>query len=257
MKKNFRVILSIILLLLVMGLNHGFPQEEREIELTAQGIVARVDRVMDYPLGLIKGRIKHIRPDGESFTNEITGKITKDDFLFILSSKERGDQLKILYNLAGEDVWVYNIHSIKLYHKLGIDKFDPVLMTNYYYIDLSNADMQASYTAEITGTAIVKEQEAYILKLRPIFKGGMYGLLTLYVTKGTFIPIRIDYHDRDNVIFKFMTVAKVMEKDGRIIPTRYDMMDLRTGTMTILSFFSFEEEVKFDPQIFRPEKLGE
>ncbi len=249
--------ICIVSALLLLALTVVFSQEERQIELTAQGILARVDRVMDYPLGLIKGRIKHIRPDGESFTNDISGRITKDDFLFVLSSKERGDQLKILFNLAGEDIWVYNIHSIKLFHKLGLDKYDPVLMTNYYFIDLSNADMQANYTAEIVGSAIVKEQDTYILKLRPIFKGGLYGLLTLYVTKDAFVPIRIDYHDRDNVIFKFMTVAKIMEKDGRIVPVRYDMMDLRTGTMTILSFFSFDEEAKFDRQIFRPEKLGE
>ncbi|HOO72445.1 MAG TPA: outer membrane lipoprotein-sorting protein [Spirochaetota bacterium] len=257
MKKNITHAIAVIILFLLSGINSGFPQEEREIELTAQGILARVDRVMDYPVGLIKGRMKHIKPDGESYTNEITGKITKDDFLFILSNKERGEQVKILYNLSGEDIWVYLMHSIKLYHKLGIDKYDPILMTNYYYIDLSNADLQSNYTAEIIGSAVVKEEDTYILKLKPIFKGGMYGLLTLYVTKKNFIPIRIDYHDRDNVIFKFMTVAKVMEKGSRIVPVRYDMMDLRTGTMTILSFFSFDESVIFGSEIFRSEKLGE
>jgi hypothetical protein len=235
----------------------GHGQEEREIELTAQGILARVDRVMDYPLGLLRGRMKHIKPDGESFTTDVTGRITRDDFLFVFSSKERGDQIKVLYNLSGEDVWVYHVHALKLYHKLGIDKYDPILMTNYYYIDLSNADFQSNYTAELAGMAVVKEQETYVLKLKPIFRGGMYGNLTVFASRDSFVPVRIDYHDRDNVIFKFMTVAKVMEKAGRIVPVRYDMMDLRTGTMTIFSIFSFDESVKFDGEIFRPEKLGE
>jgi len=163
----------------------------------------------------------------------------------------------VLYNLRGEDIWVYNTHALKLYHKLGIDKFDSILATNFSYLDLSNADFQSNYTASIEGSALVKGQQSYKLTLRPIFKGGEYGEITLYVTKDAFIPIRIDYHDRDMAIFKFMNVVKTREKDKRIIPIRYDMMDIRKGTVTILSFFDFDENVKFNREIFRSERLGE
>ena len=235
----------------------SYAQEEREIELTAQGILARVDRILDYPTGLLKGRMKHIKPNGESHTSEVTGKITKEDFLFVFSNRDRGEQLKILYNLSGEDVWVYMMHSIKLYHKMGIDKYDPILLTNFFYIDLSNADFQSNYTAEILGEAVIKGQTTYVLRLEPIFKAGQYGRITLYAARDSFVPIRIDYHDRDNAIFKFMTIAKVMERNNRIFPARYDMMDIRTGTLSILSFFSVDESVSFDKSIFRSEKLGE
>lgn len=250
-------LLQITVILLITGMYvSAFPQERR-IELNAQAILARVDRIMDYPSGQIRGRIKHIKPNGSTYSLNLTGYVSRNDYLFIFSSRERGDQLKVLYNLGGEEIWVYDTHSVKLYHKMGIDKYDSVFLSNFFYIDLSNADLQSNYTASIQGSAIIKGYDAYKLKLRPIFRSGGYGMLTLYVTKDEFIPLRIDYHDRDNVIFKFLTISKIMRKGKKVIPVRYDMMNIRNGSVSILSFYSFDNNVKFDRSIFRSEKLGE
>ncbi len=232
-------------------------QEDRKIELNAQGILARVDKIMEYPRGQIAGNMKHIRPDGSATNINFTGFITEEDYLFTFKSRDRGEMLKVLYNLGGEDIWVYNIHALKLFHKLGIDKYDEILSTNYSYIDLSNADYQSNYTATIDGDALVKGIDVWRLILKPILKGGSYGMLTLYVTKDRFIPIRIDFHDRDKAIFKFMTIVNVRESEDRIVPLRYDMMNIRQGTVTIFNFSDFEEKITFKKDLFRPEKLGE
>ncbi|OHD69814.1 MAG: hypothetical protein A2W19_09570 [Spirochaetes bacterium RBG_16_49_21] len=237
--------------------NDSRSQEDRKIELSAQGILARVDRILKYPRGLARGALKHIRPDGSSAFTSFKGFIAGDDCLFTFTSSERGDQLKVLYSLGGEDIWVYDILALKLFHKLGIDKYDEILSTNFSYIDLAHADFQSNYTAAIQGPAFVKGTDAYKLVLNPIAKGGEYGGLTMYVSRDRYIPLRIDFLDRDKAIFKFMTVVKVMENDRRIIPVRYDMMNIRQGTLTIMSFTEFDETASFDKEIFRSEKLGE
>lgn len=251
------MLVKISAILLIFGTYTFSYSQERRIELNAQAIVARVDRILDYPVGQIRGRIKHVKPNGTTYSLDVTGYVAKSDFLFIFSSKERGDQLKVLYNLGGEDIWVYNTHAVKLYHKMGIDKYDSVFLSNFYFIDLSNADLQSNYTASIQGSAIIKGYDAYKLRLRPIFRTGGYGMLTLYVKKDELIPLRIDFHDRDNVIFKFLTISRVMRKDKKVIPVRYDMMNIRNGSISILSFYSFDDNVRFDRSIFRSEKLGE
>jgi hypothetical protein len=232
------------------------PQEERRIELTAQEIVARADRILNFPKGLMKGKIIHITPDGTSNLVEVTGSISDEDYLFKFSTKSRGEELRILYNLRGEDIWVYNMLSVKLFNKRGIDKYEEILGTNYYYIDLSNADLQSNYTAELSGDAFVKGVDTYKLKLIPIMRGGNYGLLTLYVDKKDFIPLRTDFHDPDKVIFKTMTIAKIIRKDDRIIPVRYDMLDIQKGTVSLLEYYGFDQDMTFDKKIFIHQNLG-
>jgi len=234
-----------------------YAQDKESVEITAQSILARVDRIMQYPDGEIQGRIKHIFPDGNSFTVDFKGKITRNDFLFHFSSLSRGESLKVLYNMAGEDIWVYNIHSLKLFHKMGIDKYDLLAATNFSFIDLSNSDYQSNYNARITGRTVIKGVDCYRLYLEPLYPESMYGALTMYVSVEKYHPLRIDFHDRDKVIFKFMTLAKVMENGDKTIPLRYDMLNIKDGTVTILSFLKFEDNVKYQSEIFRPEKLGE
>ena len=41
-------------------------QDNREIELTAQEMLARADAILNYPQGLIKGSLMHIYPDGKN-----------------------------------------------------------------------------------------------------------------------------------------------------------------------------------------------
>jgi hypothetical protein len=255
MKRIF--IISMLIASLGVFSTTSLSQEDRKIELNAQGILARVDKFFEYPKGLLKGMMKHIKPDGSALNINFTGCISQEDFLFTFNTHERGNQMKVLYNLGGEDIWVYNIHELKLFHKMGIDKFDELLSTNYSFTDLSNVDFQSNYTATITGEAVVKGSDVYTLVLKPISKGGEYGQLTLYVTKDKFIPLRIDYHDRDKVIFKFLSVVKIREGGARVIPVRYDMMNIRQGTVTVFSISEIDETASFRPDIFRPERLGE
>lgn len=251
-----RFIYFIILCILVIPLPLN-AQVETKIELTAQEILARVDRIFDYPEGLIKGKMVHITPDGRTREIDLTASITPEDYLFRFSSSDRGEEMRILYNLRGEDIWVYQVLALKLFNKRSVDKFRPILNVNFFYIDLSNADLQSNYNAHIKGDAFIKGIDTYRLVLDPLDKTSEYGMLTLYAAKSDFIPLRIDYHDTSKVIFKTLTVSKVIRKGDRIIPVRYDMLHIENGTVTLLEFFSFEEDMKFDKNIFRHQNLGE
>jgi hypothetical protein len=252
MKKIF-----LLLIIIIFIADFSLHSQRSEVEITAQTILANVDRVMQYPAGEIQGKMKHIFPDGKSFEIDFKGFITMSDFLFSFKSGSRGESLKVLYNMAGEDIWVYNIHAVQLFHKMGIDKYDSLIFTNFSFIDMSNSSFQTNYNARITGRSLIKGIECYKLNLDPIFPKSEYGLITLYATVDQNLPLRIDYHDKDKVVFKFLSLAKTIEKNGRIMPLRYDMLNIKNGTVTILNFMKYEENKKFTGEIFRPEKLGE
>ena len=232
-------------------------QGNRDIELTAQEILARVDAMLAYPEGILKGALLHITPDGSTRRIELKGFISDSNFLFMMETSSRGEEQKVLYTLSGEDIWMYNVLSRQLYHKMSVDRYDPIMNTNFYYVDLSNADLQSNYTAAIDGEVYIKGRDALRLKCEPLLKSGKYGVLTLYVSREGYTPLRVDYHDNDMVIFKTMSIAKIAERADRKFPVRYDMLNIKTGTVTIFEIFGIDEEAKFDKKIFRPEKLGE
>jgi len=252
-----RITASFFIFLMVLTWDRVFTQGTDKVEITANSILARVDRIMQYPEGELKGRIKHIFPEGNSVDIDFKGSIARNDFLFRFSSSARGENLKVLYTMGGEDIWVYDIHSQQMFHKMDVDRYDSIMGTNISYIDFSAADLQSNYKAKITGEALIKGIQCYRLQLDPIFENSMYGMIVVYATVDKYIPIRIDFHDRDRAIFKFMSIARTMEKGERILPQRYDMLNIRNGTVTIVSFMKYDEGISFSPDIFRPEKLGE
>ncbi len=254
MKKKILIILTIAIQAFTYTITYS--QDAREIELKAQEILARVDLVMQYPDGILKGNISHIFPDGKSFNSDLELMALKDNFLFVFKNSKRGEQERILYNLGGEDIWVYNVTNLQLFHKMDVDKFDQIQQTNFSFYDLSNADLQSNYTATITGSSEYKGKQVFILMLKPIFKGAGYGKLTLYVEKSQYIPLRIDYYDQDMVIVKAMTIAQTAEYNNRVFPIRYDMLHIGTGTLTILKFVNHQKKTDFDKDIFRHENLG-
>lgn len=248
--------LSIFILFFILMVSLP-AQDYYKVEFTAQEILARVDDILKYPSGELNGTLMHIQPDGKSTSLRMKAAISGDDSLFSFSNVQRGDQLKILYNLNGEDIWVYDLLSLKLFHKMDVDKYDPLFGTNYNFLDLSNADFQSNYTAKVAKVSTYKGKQVIILNLEPIFKEGKYGKLTLYVVRNNYIPMRIDYHDRDNVLVKTMSIAKTSSfKNGKIFPVRYDMLHISSGTLSILEFSNYDDSISYKAETFRHENLG-
>jgi hypothetical protein len=234
-----------------------WAQEKRAGELKAEEILARVDKVLEYPEGRLTGKMIHVTPDGKSRIINVRGAVAGEDSLFKFSSADRGEEVKILCNLKGKNIWIYDLHANKLFNKRETDKFDFVMLTNYCFIDLAHESFKSSYTAKITGETLIKGNECYRLILEPVLKGGNYGMLELFVTKKDYIPLRIDFHDNEKIIFKTMSINKTAVKNDRTIPIRYDMLDIKKRTVTLLEFFEFDDSIKFDKKIFRHENLRE
>ena len=245
-----------LMLSLLICLTAEEGSSQRRVELTAQEILGRVDNILNYPSGLMKGTMIHVLPTGKSYTIYITASVTDTDFLFEIGQDQKTPQIKVLYNFSGDDIWVYNTRDVKLHHKVGTGKYDSVLQTNFSYIDLSNADFQSNYSATIKGDSYLMKQDAYKLRLKPLDVKGMYGELTLYVSKRDFSPLRIDYNDRDMVIFKTLNITT--KKEGsKVLPVKYEMLDIKKGTITVLNFWQFDRKITFDKRIFRHQNLVE
>lgn len=251
----------IFIILLSLSINYlnisAYAQEKNDAVLTAEEILEHADKVFVYPNGRLTGKMVHVTPSGKSRMISVHGSVSADGLLLKFRSADRDDELKVLYKSRSENIWVYDLHANKLFNKRGPDIFDVIMMTNFTFIDLSHASLKDGHNAAIKGEAVVKGMDCHLLTLEPLVKAGIYGRLEVFITKKDYIPVRMDYHDGENIIFKTMSIVKTASQNGRLIPVRYDMYDVKKKTVTILEFFEFNENIKYDKKLFRYESLRE
>ena len=220
-------------------------------------ILSRVHAIMRLPDGMSRGRIKHLHPGGASFTIDFKAMVLNDSSFFIFHNRERDEQLEALYTLGGENIQVNMTHARRLVRKTGADKYEPVLHTNFSFIDFSGYRLADNYTCELSGEEEINGLLCNKLELKPVFSESLYGRLTLYAAKENSLPLKIEFRAQDFVLFKVLTIAQVAQKGDVIVPLRYEMRDVRSGDVSILVFNSFNEKIPASKRnIFLPDGMG-
>ena len=255
MKKICCCLIVAAMFAVVYPLSLSRAQDNSVIDIEAQGILAGVDAFFSYPAGLIKGRLYHVYADGSSFSISVTGFIGKDDSVFKFSSSSRGEQLRVLYSLGGEDMWIYNALVRRSIHEQGRKRYDRILFTNLAYNDLSGASFQTNFNARIIGDDVVRGEKVRVLELVPILRGGEYSALTMYVASKSGIPVRIEYLGRNRRVCRFLSINKTITRNGRVIPVRFDFLNPGEQTETILRFYRFDDSVHFRDDLFSTENF--
>ena len=220
-------------------------------------ILSRVHEIMRLPEGVSRGRIKHLHPNGASFTLDFKAMVLGDSSFLVFHNKERGEQLEAFYTLGGENIQIHMTQRRHLVRKTNVDKYEPVLYTNFSYIDFSGYRFTDNYICELDGEEEVNGLLCNKLELKPIFPESLYGRLTLYAAKDNSLPLKIEFRGKDFVLIKVLTIAQAARKGDAIIPLRYEMRDIRSGDVSILIFNSFNEKIpESERNIFSPEGMG-
>jgi hypothetical protein len=248
----------IVIMISVFITLHVSPEEKRTVELSAQEVAARVDAAMAYPDGKMTGIMVHKRPDGPGHDVQVVAVVNKTDYLFMVLSKTRGEEEKILYNYSGENIWVYDVISRKLFNKTFTGRHDLIIATNFNYDDISNVKFQGNFNAKLKGEQSIKGTPVILLELTPIYKRGVcYGSIIIFVRKDDYVPARIDYFDTSGVLEKRMYFLKTMKIGNRSFPVRCEMMNMKNGTITELNYLSFAQMQSFDVNLFNYKKLDQ
>lgn len=85
----------------------------------AQELVARLDQVLvKSNQGLIKGNLILIRRNGETWNWDVSIFRKEDDTLYLFESSGKGLEYKILIKDEGEQIYVFNALSKKIFRKV-------------------------------------------------------------------------------------------------------------------------------------------
>ncbi|MBM9546821.1 outer membrane lipoprotein-sorting protein [Leptospira sp. 201903074] len=238
-------------------------QAPPDTSLSAQELLARLDRELDFGKGLVKGTYVLIRRNGTSETWKINRFFNGEDALLLFDRKGRGLESKLLTKDEGENVFFFNVLSAKLFRKTDDEKYEALMGTGFFYVDLSGYSYQANYNPLVNADLEIGGEVYYRVSLKPILPY-FYKKLVLLIGKKDLKPYRVDFHDRDGILFKTLNLkygpVKVKELSGKVEEiqkaSRLEMLDLNTGSITVWEIQEVDKSVNPDASLFAVDNLS-
>ncbi len=224
----------------------------------AQEWMGLLDRSLAVPEGLLTGRLTVSSRSGRSQVWDFNLYKKRTDLLYLFSTKRRGLELKLLYKSGGEICWMWDRLRASLFKKRDLEKFEPVLDSGFSYVDLSGALYESQYDP-----VDLREGASMVLKIKPLLASG-YTEIQAQMDKEKKRPVRMDFHGKDRVLIKTMRFTydlpiydpRARKRISMAAPAVMDVIDLETGRISRIEFFSLDTAVSPDDSLFIPEFLN-
>jgi len=254
--------LRLVMIYSLFIFSNAISAQTPDTTLSAQELLARLDKELDFGKGLVKGTYTLIRRNGQSETWKINRFFNGEDALYLFDRKGRGLEAKLLTKDEGENVFFFNVLSAKLFRKTDDEKYEALMGTGFFYVDLSGYSYQANYNPVVNADLEIAGEMYYRIALKPILPY-FYKKLVLLVSKKDLKPTRIDFHDRDGILFKSLNLkyGSIKIKEGAKVEdvdkaSRWEMLDLNTGSITVWEIQEVDKSVTPDASLFAVDNLG-
>lgn len=112
--------------------------------------------------------------------------------------------------------------------------------TDFNYADLGGSGGEGDSGLSKVGEATVLERPAHMLR----GKGGPdspYGLVTVYVDKETYVPLKVEYEDKEGKPYKVYRALELKRFGERTLAGRAEMENVQSGSRTTLELLKLEE----------------
>ena len=248
MRKSLVLLLTSILVLFSMAVMAG--------DLNGDQILDKVDQVLNAKTRDSKIEMTIVNSSGQQ----------RQQTIRLMS---RGEEKGLVRFLAPADVegtgfltrkegkedkmWLYlpaigNVRKIASHNKNG-----SFMGTDFTYEDISmlgGSNYQSNYNSELLGTEQVSDQECYLLTSIPTDKEIEYSKMKMWVRKTDFMPVKLEFYDKDEKLVKVMTNTDIKKIKGHLTPQVITMKNVQEGTKTILKLKDIQYNVDLPEKIF-------
>ena len=148
------------------------------------------------------------------------------------------------YPTKDDDRWIF-IPAVDLIRRIAADdKRSSFVGSDFTYEDISGRDV-ASDTHTLMRSERLKERECYVIQSIPK-EPTEYTKRLSWIDKKSFLPLKEEYYDAQNELFRVFTANKIEEitvgegKDKKVFPTVTirTMKNVKTGHRTEVTFKS-------------------
>jgi outer membrane lipoprotein-sorting protein len=84
----------------------------------------------------------------------------------------------------------------------------------------------------------------------------VWGKIIIFIDKKEYMQMRVEYYDEDGYLINLMNFYNVKEMDGRLIPTRMEMIPAESpDKKTVMIFDSIEFDISIDDNFFTTQNM--
>ena len=126
----------------------------------------------------------------------------------------------------GNEMWSWNPNIGRMI-KLPPSMMSQGWMGSDYTNDdiLKESSIVKDYTHKILGEEDVAGQACYKIELIPFEESAVvWGKVMQWISKDEFLQMKTEYYDEDNYLVRTELAYNIKEMDGRIIPTRFEII---------------------------------
>jgi outer membrane lipoprotein-sorting protein len=223
---------------------------------TAKEIVQRADNKMRGTTSQAEITIKTVRP---SWSREMKVKtwMKGSTFAMILVQSPAKDK-GIVYLKRKKEVWNWMPSLEK------IIKLPPSMMSQSWMgTDFTNDDLVKEssvvndYDHSIIGDTTIDNRSCHIIQMIPKPEAAVvWGRLIVCIDKKDFLELHTKFYDEDGRLINIMNAYEVKVMDGRLIPTRFEMIPAeKRSQKTVMVYNSVQYNKPIDDIFFTTEKM--
>ena len=168
-------------------------------------------------------------------------------------ARVRGD--KILLRDGGDNIWYYMHRRDVTRHFAGHTRRQSAMGSDFSYEDLSTGDMTKDYTARFRTFEVLDSTQCVKLMCVPTESGPSYDSLLLWASTADSLTRRIEYYDGDGLL-KTLNLDDFQFVDGRKLAMRWEMVNDREGSRTVMTTTSMDLKTEPSPAMFTQRELS-
>ncbi|MDA3778842.1 MAG: outer membrane lipoprotein-sorting protein [Bacteroidales bacterium] len=169
----------------------------------------------------------------------------KDYSLTVVTApaKEKGQT----FLMRGTEMWNW-IPSISRMIKLPTSMMSEGWMGSDYTNDdiMKESSMIVDYNHKLIGDEIINNQNCYKIEMIPKEDAAVvWGKVIKWISKDEYLQMKTEYFDEDNYLIKTDLAFNIKDMNGRIIPTKFEIIPEDKNNKTIVELI----EIKFNIHI--------
>lgn len=145
-----------------------------------------------------------------------------------------------------DDRWLY-LPALDLVKRIAAaDERTSFVGSDFFYEDISGRNTSADHHELVEVT-----DQYYVLKNTPKDPSKVeFASFTMWIHKGTYLPVRTEYHDEKGQVYRDYAVLEVADVQGHPTVVKARMRDLKAGSETVVSCRGVSYDIGLTKDIF-------